>query len=141
VVYVAPDALRNLIAAKLRRPHLLFVSANVVNHPLLAHVHQRVGLLDADDVESMRTAPNESSDEMALLPDSWSFGYMTFSGDGWCAAPAAAFWSEDFDAFRPRVQAKWRARLAAAPAVAAPAAHAGRGGHQRFVRRVQNVGF
>ena len=42
IVYVAPDALRNLVAAKLRNQHLLFVSANVVNHPLLAHVHQCV---------------------------------------------------------------------------------------------------
>lgn len=42
VVYVAPEALRNLVAAKLRSPHLLFVSANVVNHPLLVHVHQCV---------------------------------------------------------------------------------------------------
>ena len=92
VVYVAPDALRNLVAAKLRFPHLLFVSANVVNHPLLAHVHQRVGLLEPDDVESMRTAaPENQSEDMTLLPDTWSFGYSTFSGDGWCASSAAAF--------------------------------------------------
>ena len=84
VVYVAPDALRNLVAAKLRMPHMLFVSANVVNHPLLAHVHQRVGLLDAEDVESMRTADESQNDDTALLPDTWSFAYSTFSGDGWC---------------------------------------------------------
>ena len=41
LVYIAPDALRNLVAAKLRSDYL-FVSANVVNHPLLAHVHQCV---------------------------------------------------------------------------------------------------
>lgn len=41
LVYIAPDALRNLVAAKLRSDYL-FVSANVANHPLLAHVHQCV---------------------------------------------------------------------------------------------------
>jgi hypothetical protein len=85
VVYVAQDALRNLVAAKLRAQHLLFVSANVVNHPLLAHVHQRVGLLGAADVESMVSAPEEANTEdLKLLPDTWSFDYSTFSGDGWC---------------------------------------------------------
>ena len=92
VVYVAPDALQNLVAAKLRMPHMLFVSANVVNHPLLAHVHHRVGLLDAEDVESMRAAADESqSDDSALLPDTWSFAYSTFSDDGWCVVFSAAF--------------------------------------------------
>jgi hypothetical protein len=88
VVYVAQDALRNLVAAKLRAQHLLFVSANVVNHPLLAHVHQRVGLLDAADVESMVSTPEEAkTEDLKLLPDTWSFDYSTFSGDGWCAQP------------------------------------------------------
>ena len=86
VVFVAQDALRNLVAAKLRAQHLLFVSANVVNHPLLAHVHQRVGLLDAADVESMVSAPEEAkTEDLKLLPDTWSFDYSTFSGNGWCA--------------------------------------------------------
>ena len=40
-MYLAPDALRNLVAAKLRSNYL-FVSAHVVNHPLLAHVDQCV---------------------------------------------------------------------------------------------------
>jgi hypothetical protein len=41
LLYIGPMALRNLVAAKLRS-EALFVSANVVNHPLLAHVHQCV---------------------------------------------------------------------------------------------------
>ena len=43
LVYLAPDALRNLVAAKLRSNYL-FVSAHVVNHPLLAHVDQCVAM-------------------------------------------------------------------------------------------------
>ena len=42
IVFMAPYALHNLAAAKLAHSSWLFVSANVVNHPLLSWVHQCV---------------------------------------------------------------------------------------------------
>lgn len=45
---------------------------------------RRVGLLELADVERMIAAPQESQiADLALLPESWNFGYSTFSGDGW----------------------------------------------------------
>jgi hypothetical protein len=55
LLYIAPMALRNLVAAKLGSEHL-FVSANVVNHPLLAHVHQCV--FTCTRTHALQLAPN-----------------------------------------------------------------------------------
>jgi len=59
----------------------------VVNHPLLAHVHQRLGLLEQRDVAAMiasETAHNAS--DISMLPGEWRFDYTTFSRDGWQSA-------------------------------------------------------
>ena len=56
IVWLAPHALSALAAEKLRRPSALFLSANVVNHPLLAHVHARTGLYEQADIAAAATA-------------------------------------------------------------------------------------
>ena len=90
VVYIAPGALRALAAAKLRHPEVLFVSANVVNHPLLAHVHQRLMLLSQAEVAAMVEAETASgNDDVAVLPKDWTFEYATFNHDNWQSAPHA----------------------------------------------------
>lgn len=80
-------ALGRLAAAKLARPGALLVSANVVNHPLLAHVHLRTGLLGRPDAEAAAGALGVPLDRLPPYP--WSFPYHTFSGEGWSSAPHA----------------------------------------------------
>ena len=90
IVYIAPGALRALAAAKLRHPELLFVSANVVNHPLLAHVHQRLMLLSQTEVAAMVEAETASGNaDVSTLPEKWIFGYATFDHDNWQSPPHA----------------------------------------------------
>lgn len=90
ILYVAPDAFRNLAGAKLLNPPWLFVSANVVNHPLLAHVHQRLGLFsDAEVGEMVASERALNASDLAYLPPTAEFGYSTFSSHGWQSAPHA----------------------------------------------------
>ena len=82
IVYIAPGALEKLAAAKLEHPQALFVSGNVVNHPLLAHVHQRTMLLSQTDVDAMVQAEIDVQNK-DFLPDKWQFGYGTFNHENW----------------------------------------------------------
>jgi hypothetical protein len=43
VIFIAPNAIELLVREKLERDRFLFVSANVVAHTTLSHVHGRLG--------------------------------------------------------------------------------------------------
>ena len=61
LVYYAPGALRRLVAQRLSASNdTLLVSGNVVNHPHLAHVHQRMGLLRGEDAAAAVATADET---------------------------------------------------------------------------------
>jgi hypothetical protein len=91
IVYLAPSALANLASAKLDPAHAdwLFVSANVVNHPLLAHVQSRTGLQEREVAAMLSSEPGTKA-TLELLFDgpldlqriTAAQAYTTFS-DAW----------------------------------------------------------
>ncbi len=61
VIFIAPNAIELLVREKLERGRFMFVSANVVAHPTLSHVHARLGAWAAP-------APGSSPGRQTTLP-------------------------------------------------------------------------
>ena len=68
-MYIANNSISSLVAYKLQHPDLLFVSANIVNHPKLQEIH------------NARLVPQPFAPEQSSSPQSegWKIGDLPFS--------------------------------------------------------------